>query len=67
MAKVIYEYTPPARAEDPRPSVALRCALCKGITWAYADQVWTKCARCGVRLVNRAGTWTEGIECNPED
>lgn len=60
MAKIIHEYTPPPGAELTRPSVAIQCDLCKGVTWAFADQTWTKCARCGVKLSNVAGTWREG-------
>ena len=59
MAKIIFRYTPPKGAEVTRPSVALVCALCNGRTWAYADQEWTSCARCGVRLYNNEGTWRE--------
>lgn len=61
MAKIIHEYTPPSHAENHRPSVAIQCDLCKGITWAYADQTWTRCARCGIHLSNIGGTWREGV------
>lgn len=60
MVKVFYTHTPPNMKDAPPPSLCLQCPNCKGLTWVFTTQEWTKCARCGIRLTNDAGTWKAG-------
>lgn len=66
MAKILHEHTTRGIAGETSVSVCLECELCKGRTWAWVDQAWTACSRCGVRIYNVDGVWEGGVKRDPE-